>query len=233
MIKKISCKLFLTLFVFICVSSDIYPLEHEKVIRENFLLSDKLLSSTEKLKQKEKAYVDTIKNLKIKYYLLSKKNNKNSKSYKLRSDFFEEKIKEWKDLLNFLENIKNELPFFLRQEFINKKENLLNVFEKNISFELKADAFKNFLENEINKSLNPYFKEGDFSINNKIQSGKALIYENNTVLVKVKKNYYLWDKRKKEYILIKNTGFDEIFSKPDKNRDYFKPFFIEPENENN
>lgn len=233
MIKNISGKLFLTLCLLIFISSAIYSMEYEKEIEENFLISDKLGSLTEKINEKEKIYLNTIKNLKIRHYLLSKKYKEILNAEEIRSNLIEEKIYEWKKTAEKIEKIKNKLPLFLREEFRAEKKKLMNLFDTNEDFEVRADAFKNFLEAEMEKSLNCFFREGLFYVNGEPKKGRALISGNNTVILKTEGGYYLWDKGDMMYKKVEHPELKNIFSEDDPAGMFFKPVFLETENEKN
>ncbi|MCB9480511.1 MAG: hypothetical protein H6681_05950 [Desulfobacteraceae bacterium] len=226
LIKKI-----LVICIIIFASSYIYAMDHEKEIEENYILSDKLDSLVKEIREKEKKYIETIKNLKIKQYLLSKKKEGLSSLEELKTEYIEKKIEEWKEILEELEKFKNEMPDFVKKEFQIKKEKLLKFFEDKSDFIAKAEEFKNFLRDEIDKTLNPYFKKDLFDINGEKKDGKALIIENNIVIIETDNDFYLWNKEMKKYETIENKSLKEVFSKENLDKNDFKPVFTDFKNE--
>jgi len=225
-------KFFYTISLFIFLSHFIWGMENEIKVEENFSLSEELNLLSEEINNKEEKYLNSIKNLKIKHYLLSKKIKEISNLENKRNEFIELKIKEWKEILTGIEIQKSRLPTFLKEKFRIEKDTLFSLFNEDIDFELKAEAFKSFFEKENFKSMNFYFKESSFLINNEKKSGKALIGENSIVIIKTENILYLWDKKNQEYQKFTNPLLEKIFSGSfDEN--FFKPVFIDLDNEKN
>ncbi|MGM0419315.1 MAG: hypothetical protein ACQEQS_11390 [Thermodesulfobacteriota bacterium] len=228
------CKPFFLFIIFIFVYTPLSASDYEEKIKNNFLLSDKLNKLSEEIKKEEQSYLDRIKNLKIKLYMLEAKKEKLSDMSEKSRDFYEEKLNEYKSIISELEIVKKKLPDFLKNDFLKKKEELFSFFDSENDFSAKLSKFKTFMEEEIRHCLKKYFKTGTFIINEQKVQGKAFIAGNSIVIVKTEKNrFYLWNKQKQEYEIIDKPYLKKLFKLDDLDEKILEPFFLDLKNEAN